>query len=41
LTESTAITAAHTPLTAPTDRSISPSSRTSTTPTEIRPMAVI
>ena len=41
LTFSTAITAAHTPLTAPIERSISPSSSTSTTPTEIRPTAVI
>ena len=41
LTLSTAMTAAQSPLTAPTDRSISPSSRTSTTPTEIVPMAAI
>ena len=40
-TFSTAITAAARPLTAPTDRSISPSRRTKTTPTEIRPTAVI
>src|SRR5215211_3575149 len=40
-TVSTAITAAHRPLTAPTERSISPSSSTSTTPTEISPTAVI
>ena len=40
-TLSTAITAAARPLTAPTDRSISPSSSTYTTPTEIRPTAVI
>ena len=32
---------AHRPLTAPTERSISPRSRTRTTPTEIRPTAVI
>ena len=41
LTLSTAITAAARPLTAPTERSISPSSSTYTTPTEIRPTAVI
>jgi len=41
LTLSTAVTAAARPLTAPTDRSISPSSSTSTTPTEIVPMAAI
>jgi hypothetical protein len=41
LTLSTAAIEAHRPETAPTDRSISPSSRTSTTPTEIRPTAVI
>src|SRR4051812_44429807 len=40
-TLSTAITPAASPLTAPTDRSISPSSRTSTTPTEIVPIAAI
>ncbi len=33
--------AAHRPLTAPTDRSISPSSSTYTMPTLIRPTAVI
>jgi hypothetical protein len=38
-TLSTATTAAVTPLTAPTDRSISPSSSTSTTPREIVPVA--
>ena len=41
LTLSTATIAAHRPLTAPIDRSISPSSNTNTTPTEIRPTAVI
>ena len=41
LTLSTATIAAQTPDTAPTDRSISPSSRTSTTPTEISATAVI
>ena len=41
LTLSTAIDAAANPLTAPTERSISPSSRTSTMPTEIVPMAAI
>ena len=40
-TDSTAITAAHSPLTMPTERSISPSSRTSTTPTEMVPTAAI
>jgi hypothetical protein len=40
-TVSTAITPAASPLTAPTERSISPSSRTSTTPTEIVPTAAI
>ena len=38
LTLSTAITPAASPLTAPTERSISPSSRTNTTPTEIVPI---
>ena len=41
LTLSTDITAAARPLTAPTERSISPNSSTYTTPTEIRPTAVI
>ena len=41
LTLSTAMIDAQRPLTAPTERSISPSSRTSTMPTEIRPTAVI
>ena len=41
LTLSTAMMAAHRPLTAPTDRSISPSSSTYTMPTLIRPTAVI
>ena len=41
LTLSTAMIAAHRPLTAPTERSISPSSSTSTTPIEISPTAVI
>jgi hypothetical protein len=40
-TLSTAITAAAKPLTAPTERSISPSSSTSTTPIEIVPTAAI
>ena len=41
LTEVTAITAAARPETAPTDRSISPSSRTKTTPIEIVATAAI
>ena len=41
LTLSTAMTAAARPLTAPTDRSISPSSRISTMPIEIVPTAAI
>ena len=41
LTERVAVTAAARPLTAPTERSISPSSSTSTTPTEIVPTAAI
>jgi hypothetical protein len=40
-TFSTATIAAHRPLTAPTERSISPSSSTSTTPIDTRPTAVI
>ena len=40
-TESTAMTAAARPLTAPTERSISPRSRTSTTPIEIVAIAAI
>jgi hypothetical protein len=39
-TVSTAMIPAHRPLTAPIERSISPSSRTSTTPIEMIPMAV-
>ncbi len=41
LTLSTAMQAAATPLTTPTDRSISPSSSTSTTPTAMMPSGVI
>ena len=41
LTVSTAMQAAATPLTIPTDRSISPSSSTSTTPTAMMPSDVI
>ena len=41
LTLSTPMMAAHRPLTAPTDRSISPSSSTYTIPMLIRPTAVI
>ena len=40
-TFSTAMIAAHRPLTAPTDRSISPSSSTSTMPIETSPTAVV
>ena len=41
MTDRTAITAAASPLTAPTERSISPSSSTSTTPIEIVATAAI
>jgi hypothetical protein len=41
LTFSTAITAAHRPLTTPADRSISPRSRIRTTPIEMVPTAAI